>query len=133
MRTALFFLACLCLITLALMGVPSGSHAQRSSSISGKSMARRFKPGEVLVRYRSESMAQSRTGPTVVAAPEGELVPAQIEKFEGSQIVNGLRLVRVPAEQTLKAVGALRQQSDVLYAEPNYILKADATPNDAFF
>src|SRR6185436_4455773 len=34
---------------------------------------------------------------------------------------------------TLKAVAALRAQPDVLYAEPNYIMRATATPNDPFF
>jgi hypothetical protein len=36
-------------------------------------------------------------------------------------------------EETLNAVEAFRQQPDVLYAEPNYILRADATPNDPSF
>src|SRR6185436_2856937 len=34
---------------------------------------------------------------------------------------------------TLKAVAALRAQPDVLYAEPNYIMRAAATPNDPLF
>jgi len=137
MRNALIFLACLCLIALAVIGVPSGSHAQlptSHASASEKRKRQRFRPGEVLVRYRSESMAQSRTGPVVVAAPEGELVQARVERFSGSDIVQGLRLAKVAPEQTLAAVAALRRQPDVLYAEPNYILKAEAiTPNDPFF
>ena len=72
-------------------------------------------------------------GRTVVAAPTGELVTAEVERFDGADLVPGLRLVRVAPEQTLEAVAAFRRQPDVLYAEPNYILHADAVPNDPFF
>ncbi|HEX5889368.1 MAG TPA: S8 family peptidase, partial [Pyrinomonadaceae bacterium] len=89
-----------------------------------------FKPGEVLVRYRSEPLARTRVGRIVVASPSGELVAAQVEPFDGADLVPGLRLVRVAPDQTLAAVAALRRQPDVLYAEPNYILRADVVPND---
>src|SRR5204862_2300949 len=36
-------------------------------------------------------------------------------------------------DDTMKAITALKQQPDVLYAEPNYILHADLTPNDPSF
>src|SRR4030095_8959378 len=46
----------------------------------------------------------------------------------------GARIVRVAPERTLEAVQVLRQQPDVLYAEPNYILHAATTnPNDPRF
>jgi subtilisin family serine protease len=95
-------------------------------------MRQRFRPGEVLVRYRSESLAQARTGRTIVAAPSGELIDAQVERFDGSELIEGLRLVHVAPRQTVEAITALRRQPDVLYAEPNYILKADVFPNDQF-
>ena len=135
MRIAITFVVCLVLLTFALLELPSGSHAvqpppSRSASVR-KQKRQRFRPGEVLVRYRNESMAQARTGRTVVAAPSGELVPAQVERFDGSELISGLRLVHVAPDQTLEAVAALRRQPDVLYAEPNYILKAATTfPND---
>ncbi|HEV8429628.1 MAG TPA: S8 family serine peptidase [Pyrinomonadaceae bacterium] len=47
--------------------------------------------------------------------------------------MEGLRLARVAPEDTLTAVGALKNEPDVLYAEPNYILHALATPNDTHF
>ena len=86
------------------------------------------------MRYRSEAMARARTGRTVVTVPSGEVVSAQVERFDGADLIRGLRLVRVAPEQTLETVAALRQQPEVLYAEPNYILKAENTfPNDQFF
>ncbi len=118
------------------MQFPSGSTAQRPASPSTPQKKRvrpRFVPGEVLVRYRSESIAQNRTGRNVVAAQTGELMQADVERRQGSELVPGLRVVHVAAGDTLKTVAALRSQPEVLYAEPNYILHADATPNDPLF
>jgi subtilisin family serine protease len=91
-----------------------------------------FVPGEVLVRYRSERVAglQPRNGSLKAS---GQQLAIQIERFDGADIVPGLRLVRVAAGETLAAVAVLRQQPDVLYAEPNYLLYPDATPNDPQF
>ena len=42
--------------------------------------------------------------------------------------------MRVAPEDTLRAVAALSRQPDVLYAEPNYFLRATVTnPNDEHF
>ncbi|MCA1578847.1 MAG: S8 family serine peptidase [Acidobacteria bacterium] len=93
-----------------------------------------FVPGEVLVRYRSEAVARRRTGPTTVATRDGEQLPTRVERFDGSDLVQGLRLARVDARETMRAIIAFRNQPDVLYAEPNYILSADITvPNDTLF
>jgi subtilisin family serine protease len=48
-------------------------------------------------------------------------------------MVEGLRLARVPEADTMAAIAALKAQPDVLYAEPNYILHVDVTPNDTLF
>src|SRR5207302_1764578 len=47
--------------------------------------------------------------------------------------VEGLRLVHVAADDTMSAIQALREQPDVVYAEPDYIMHAYATPNDPCF
>ena len=137
MRIAITFVVCLGLLTFALLELPSGSQAFQTpparSAALRKQKQQRFRPGEVLVRYRNESMAQARTGRTIVTAPNGELVPAQVERFDGSELISGLRLVKVAPEQTLEAVAALRRQPDVLYAEPNYMLRAEVVPNDEHF
>ena len=134
MRIIITLLACLGLIALTLVEFPPGSHASQNRRTprfaAKKRMQQQYKPGEVLVRYRSEPLARAKVGQTVVAAPDGEKVTAQVERFDGAELVPGLRLVRVAPEQTLAAVAALRRQPDVLYAEPNYILHADAVPND---
>ena len=137
MRILLTLFVCLGLIAFALVELPSGSHVlptgRAQTSAPNKGKRGRFRAGEVLVRYRSESIARARTGRNVVAAPNGNLVAAEVEHFQGAELVAGLRLVRVAPDQTLDAVAALRRQPEVLYAEPNYLLHATATPNDTHF
>ena len=134
LRIALTLLICLGLIAVALMEFPSNSTARYRSSQSQKKRTRpRFVPGEVLVRYRSESMAKNRTGRSVIAARTGELLSLNVERRKGADLLPGLRLVHVAPEDTLKTVAALRSQPDVLNAEPNYIMQAAAVPNDPHF
>ena len=89
-------------------------------------------PGEVLVRYRSERIAKRQTLQTL-STVEGRQLAIQVERFEGADIVPGLRLARVAAADTMAAIEALKNQPDVLYAEPNYLLHLDLTPNDPRF
>jgi len=91
-----------------------------------------FVPGEALVRYKTESIAK-RVASQMTLAVNAHEVPIQIEQFDGAAIVPGLRLARMSPEQTLDAIEALNRQADVLYAEPNYLLHPDLTPNDPRF
>ncbi len=129
-RILFLFLACLTLVLLVLTLLPPRSGAKQQSTTRGKSSRPRFVPGEVLVRYRNEPTAKSKTGKVLVAARDGRQLAAQIERFDGSDLVPGLRIARVAAADTLAVVAALRNQPDVLYAEPNYIVRATLTPND---
>lgn len=100
-----------------------------------------FVPGEVLVRYRNESIAKQQTRSAsnvsdeqILLTDAGRAIAVRVERFEGSDLVPGLRLARVAADDTMAAVEALRKQPNVLYAEPNYLLYADVTnPNDPRF
>ena len=121
------------LFAVAFITFPPASRAKQQPGRRTKSTRPRFVPGDVLVRYRSEPVARAKTGRTVVRSRSGEDLATQVEQFHGSQLIDGLRLARVPADKTLAAVEAFRNQPDVLYAEPNYILKADALPNDEHF
>src|SRR5207253_10754780 len=62
-----------------------------------------------------------------------EQIAVQVARFEGSDIVDGLRLAHVEPAQTMNAIAALNARDDVLYAEPNYIRHLDLTPNDPSF
>src|SRR5215211_2253588 len=138
LRILLTFSVCLGLLVAGSMTFPVNSVAkQQSPQQESRSQKKRrlpeFVPGEVLVRYRSESHASSKNASMRMAAVGGTLVPVDLKRFGGSDLVEGLWLARVAPEETLKAVAALRRQPDVLYAEPNYILRAAAIPSDPFF
>jgi hypothetical protein len=136
-RFILVFAVCVALLVFVAVKfpLPSGAKPQPAQAASAQKQQRRptFVPGEVLVRYRSESLARSKGASVRMAALDGTVVRVNIERLAGDELVSGLRLARVAAEDTLKTVAAMRQQPDVLYAEPNYILKADRTANDPFF
>jgi subtilisin family serine protease len=137
LRIILGFFVCLGLLVVASVRFPvsSGAKPQPAQGSQARTKGRRpaFVPGEVLVRYHNESQARSKGASMRIAALDGTLVPIDLQRFEGSDLVEGLRLARVAPEDTLKTVAALRRQPDVLYAEPNYILHAAATPNDPHF
>jgi subtilisin family serine protease len=114
-----------------------------------KSPRAEFVPGEALVRFKPNRAFE---GVRQLAVPNGDAVVranpraglssssaamdevlVQVERFEGSDLVDGLRLAHTAPDDTLKAVAALSARDDVLYAEPNYILHTDATPNDPRF
>ncbi len=138
LRIIVILSICLALVALGSIAFPSHSRAKVEPTLQATAVGKRrrpqFVPGEVLVRYRSESLAKNRTGAAQVTTSEGFALPIQVERFEGSDLVEGLRLARVPMGETLQAVAALRTHPEVLYAEPNYILHADVTtPNDTQF
>jgi subtilisin family serine protease len=108
-----------------------------------------FVPGEALVRFKKNQAFEGTkylavpsndaslqinhgTGSRVVAPSVGEVL-VRVERFAGSDLVEGLRFVRTSPDDTIKAVAALQARDDVLYAEPNYIVHASATPNDPRF
>jgi len=120
---------------LAVATLPPASRAVRETDRQSRGKSRRtdFVPGEILVRYRSESEARKKTRVSALRSAEGEEMSIVVERFDGADLLPGLRLARVDTDNTLKAIEALRKQPDVLYAEPNYILHTDATPNDPRF
>ncbi|HEX8162692.1 MAG TPA: S8 family serine peptidase [Pyrinomonadaceae bacterium] len=107
-----------------------------------------FVPGHVLVRFRSEAAARrvesapgTVRGTTLLRPPHGavldgtgyEQIEARVERFEGSDLVRGLRLAYVEPGDTLAAIEAFKSMPDVLYAEPDYVRHLANTPNDQRF
>src|SRR6266567_2532292 len=145
------------LLVIAIALAP-GSYARRqaqtpAASQTGPAIVQKrrrpeFVPGDVLVRFKSGrafegavnvAAPDSDVSPQIpnsgrpgLALPQGE-IPVTVERFDGSNLVEGLRLAHVAPADTLRAVGALKARDDVLYAEPNYLLYADETPNDPLF
>ena len=80
--------------------------------------------GEVVVRFKS---GIGRTGRAAVLRETG----AERKRWLR---LSGAELLRVPAGKSVEAaVRELEAQRDVLYAEPNFIYEASATPNDPLF
>jgi uncharacterized repeat protein (TIGR01451 family) len=94
-----------------------------------------FVPGEALVRFRSEAKAAAAeaAGARFDSEEDRGGAGVRVSRFEGSEIVSGLRLARFEAADTLAAVAALNRRPDVLYAEPNYVWRAKAVPNDPLY
>ena len=126
------FLIALTLVIVAALPSTSSAKKDAASGTSQKQSSPEFVPGEVLVRYRSEQVAKRQNLQTLVSA-DGRQLSIQIERFDGADIVPGLRLAHVAPGDTMAAIQALQRQPDVLYAEPNYVLYLDLTPNDPRF
>ncbi len=130
---AFSFVIILCLLFVApLPSTSSATQGEIQPNEKGKQSRPEAVPGEVLVRYRSELQARRQTRATTLSA-EGRQLSIQVERFEGADIVPGLRKAYVNPEDTHAAIAALKQQPDVLYAEPNYLLYPAVTPNDPLF
>jgi len=114
-----------------------------SDDRAGKRTRPDFVRGEALVRFKKGKAiegsayidlpsADNRLGSHALPQMSQQIL-MRIERFAGSELVDGLRLVHVNAEDTENAIAALNAREDVLYAEPNYIMRADVNPNDTRF
>ena len=127
---SLVFLAACAGSATALAAPPTTSSsnatvAQPSFKSSAHAWPHRYVPDEILVRFRestsnfSRGLAHSRIGTKVV------------REF---RVAKGLQRVKLAAGMTVsQALQAFSKHPDVLYAEPNYIVHAFATPNDPRF
>lgn len=88
-----------------------------------------FVPGEIIVRFRNAN-DKPKQQIAVSSALGGRQLILNVERFDGAEIVEGLRLARVAPEDTLEAVAALNSRDDVLYAEPNFVRRLFRTSND---
>lgn len=127
-----------------LLALPHILYARASAQASGGATQRKaklskpdFVPGEVLVRFRHGSAVVAKTDrvSTMLSLrlQDGRDIPVEVRRFGGSELVEGLRLARVPAEDTLQTVESLNARADVEFAEPNYIWRRANLPNDTQF
>ncbi|MGI8835575.1 MAG: S8 family serine peptidase [Pyrinomonadaceae bacterium] len=135
-RLRLFF-SLVFVITLAVvfLSVPTRSRATLQTAATDSSQKRTrpaFVPGEALVRYRSENLAK-RVASLQTLSVDGRYLRVEIESFAGAEIVAGLRMAHMEPLDTLAVIEALNKDANVLYAEPNYLLFKDLTPNDPRF
>ena len=126
-------------ILLAVLAVlPIGQRAERQDQRQRPSTPLEQKrkkqlnavPGEILVRFRPGSKGR-QLGRQVVVEKTGRQISMAIKAVSPAlEIVEGLRVAQVNPDDTSNAIEALRARPDVVYAEPNFIRKATATPND---
>jgi len=79
-----------------------------------------FVPGEILLKFKSGAPAADRVRLI------GELGATQLRTFASSAVQWRLG----PNVDVLQAVARLKRDAAIQYAEPNYLLSLDVTPND---
>jgi thermitase len=113
---------------VAVMTLPISTYAQgpfgetpRPESSSSSPPSGRFVPGEILVKFK----------PAVGQLGAQRALEARSLRVSGDIQSIGVLKVAVESGQELETIAALRQNPNVLYAEPNYIAYAlDIIPND---
>jgi Tol biopolymer transport system component/subtilisin family serine protease len=128
-----FFLSLLLLGSSITAISQTGRPASDMESSAPKRPELDFVPGEILVRFRNESQAKVIERSEMSVRAEGRTLQVRVEPFAGSKLVEGLRLARVPAGDTLSAIAELSARPEVLYAEPNYVRRINKLPNDPRF
>src|ERR1044072_478404 len=102
-------------LSISVVAAAAYALAQRSASAarapqvaSSNNKSRPFVPGEILVRFRSESKAaEARQALTSLRASDGREIPVALETLPELQVVRGLSLARVSPADTLAAVACL--------------------------
>jgi len=121
-------------VLIALTWLPPKADAQKQLVNLPTNTAKKYEsvPGELLVRFhRGTSMSRLKSKASItVATSTGRNLHVDVNHFGGSDLVEGLMLARVAAEDTRTALEALRARADVQYVEPNYIRYPDLVPND---
>lgn len=119
-------------IAFILSWIPRTTSQSVSSMEKPEAPAPRFIPGEVLVRFKSETQAKARNQFETLEV-EGRRISMRIEESDASSLLEGLRIARVDPSDTLVAAKALSARVDVIYAEPNYAREPFVSPNDPFY
>jgi subtilisin family serine protease len=91
---------------------------------SAPEQGRKFVPGELLVRFRSGVGARARS--TVLDALDATT--------KRRLPLPGLQLVRIAGGESVpEAIASFERRAQVRYAEPNFIFRIEATPDDPRF
>jgi subtilisin family serine protease len=114
------------LLAFLLVGArPVAAGGRNEAELKPKRGQLRYAPDEVLVRFRATA------APPAMAAAH-QRVGGQV--LRSYRTLPGLQAVKLPAGMKVqRALRAYRQSPDVLYAEPNWRVQIQATPNDPSF
>jgi hypothetical protein len=121
----------LCLLIFGLIHIPLPAFGQQGQQIVPPSFraprnARRYAPDRLLVRFRPGRFPKTKT--TAHLATSGRVRTSFTH-------VADLELVDLPpGSDVIAAIAQYRQNPDVLYAEPDYVVyPSDISPNDPLF
>lgn len=108
---------------LALVCAPIGARAESGLHRGPAPVFEDFVPGDVLVRFRPE------------AAGKVDELGARYGLVREERIANlGIERMRLPSGgDVLDTIRRLRQDPNVLLAEPNYVARLALSPNDTFY
>ncbi len=96
-----------------------------ANAVVGQAVTTSQEAQGILLRFKASATNKAR---------QQALQAAGCTEVKRFRLVNGLTLVDVQAGMSKKnAIASLRSNSQVLYAEPNYIVTAAAIPNDPRF
>jgi len=108
------------LVAAAVAASAGGAGTARNAvTLTLAGSQRAYVPGQVVVRFR----------PTADPLSRKEALSSESAATVKRLVLPGLRLVHVKGSVE-DAVAALRSNPAVAYAEPNYLYRADAAPND---
>jgi subtilisin family serine protease len=112
------------LVLVTLLGAaPTGAGADRSQALAGGN-DRPYVPGELLVRFKPETPQAVRR----------EIRAGQRASLKRALRMPGLELLRLDSGASVVSTAAkLEREPNVLYAQPNYVYRTAATPNDPRF
>ena len=115
----------------AIVQLPQTQAANQNPTWDTDAAVKNSVPGQILVRFRASADAAKASLHSRLSLKTARQISLQIERLSGgAEVVEGLRLVHVAPEDTGAAIEALNSREDVVYAEPNYVWHANATPND---
>jgi thermitase len=105
-------------------GAVHAAAAPRRASLRRATVSPAYVPGELVVRFKPEATAADRKA----------VLQAEDARAQTSLLLQGAVLVRLPAGESVSAEAeALERDASVISAEPNYIYRVSATPNDPRF
>ncbi len=108
----------------------SGVVSVVSAAETGAGTEADFVPGEVIVKFRPGVRAQALGG--LEPVQDLGLADTRLYRFSGLSARSADTSADAQAD-TLRRIAELRARPDVLYAHPNYLLKAYAAPNDPLY
>jgi subtilisin family serine protease len=104
---------------------------EQMPAVADKAPGTSYVPGEVLVKFKQSSTANGRSSALsrIAGSVEEKIVTATMERFGDNE---GVSVVSTKLD-VMDAIAKLKENPDVVYAEPNYIYNHEATSNDTYY